>query len=90
MDEGPLTPEQREMLRQQRVMNAYRELFGANPDARSPIQKLVMDDLAEQGYLSKPVFVPDRKTGVLCPLRAAYADGRRSIALYVASNIGAP
>ena len=66
-------------------MRAYRDLFGADESSRSETQRIVWDDLKVAGYFKQPVFIRDH-TGALCPLRAAYADGRRSIFLYIERN----
>lgn len=67
-------------------MAAYRDLFGNDPEKRTPIQEIVWNDLQNVGYSKRPVFVPDRE-GRLCPMRAAFADGRRSVLLYIESNV---
>ena len=59
-------------------MRAYRDLFGDNPANRSETQRIVWEDLQRAGYANQPVFVDD-KNGAVCPMRAAFADGRRSI-----------
>ncbi len=81
-----LTQEQQALLRQSRVMHAYRDLFGGDEKTRSETQRIVWEDLRIAGYVDRPVFLAD-KNGALCPMRAAYADGRRSIALYIAANV---
>lgn len=86
MSELNIDPRIAEQMRQSRVMQAYRDLFGADEKTRTEIQRIVWEDLKVCGYLHEPVFVPD-KAGALCPMRAAFADGRRSIFLYIRSNV---
>lgn len=81
-----LTAEQQELLRKSKVADAYRKLFGSDPTTRSEIQILVWEDLQRAGYKREPVFVPDRQ-GQVCGMRAAFADGRRSIVLYIEANV---
>lgn len=81
-----LTAEQLIQIKQEQLMHAYRELFGESEATRSPTQNAVWNDLQIAGYKKKPIFVAD-KQGALCPMRAAFADGRRSIILYIESNI---
>lgn len=78
-------------MAQEKLAAQYRALFGVppgpgEPDARSEAQIAVWNDLKIAGYADKPVFIPDR-TGVLCAMRAAYADGRRSLLLYILANV---
>lgn len=72
-------------------MRCYRDLFGTPPapgapETRSEAQILVWQDLEIAGYAKRPVFVPDRQ-GNLCSMRASIADGRRSLFLYIESNV---
>lgn len=69
----------------------YRSLFGVPPgpgapDTRTEAQIAVWRDLEIAGYAKRPVFMADR-AGALCGMRAAFADGRRSIFLYIESNV---
>lgn len=84
-----LTPAQVDRLREERLEAAYRQVFGADEAARNADQILVWADLQIAGYKNKPVFVAD-KTGALCPMRAAIADGRRSLLLYIEANVSFP
>lgn len=81
-----LKPDKIEVLRQSRVMKAYRDLFGDDEKTRSDMQRIVWEDLRVAGYIHQPVFSPD-KNGTFDPLSAAFRDGRRSIALYIAANV---
>lgn len=86
MTPGELTPRQIEQIRQERIMKAYRDLFGTDPNTRSVIQQTVWEDLKLAGYADQTEWIPD-KTGALCPIRAALAGGRRSLFLYIQSNV---
>lgn len=79
---------QKEAIRVARVADAYKEVFGANPKKRTLAQSIVWEDLQKVGFVKSPVFMGD-KSGALCPLRAAHADGRRWVWLYVEGNVGA-
>ena len=86
-----LTPEQQEQLRQAKLARAYRDLLGAlpvpgAPDTRSPAQIMVMADLEAAGYFRMNCFPVD-KTGAMDPLAGAWRDGRRSLLLYIKSNV---
>lgn len=83
-----MTKEQRERLEQAKVVDAYKRLFGPDAKTRSEVQRIVWEDLKKVGYARRPVFVAD-KSGALCPMRAAFADGRRSVMLYIAENVKA-
>jgi len=94
MADETLTPAQqalKEQMAREKLAAQYRSVFGfppapGQPDTRSPAQIAVWQDLEIAGYFRKPIFVPDR-VGALCPLRAAYAEGRRSIFLYAEANV---
>ena len=86
-----LTLEQAAQIQELKVAKAYRDVFGAPPsvgapDNRSEAQKLVWKDLEIAGYFRMNAFLSD-KNGALCPLRGAFADGRRSLFLYILSNV---
>src|SRR6187399_950278 len=88
---GLMTPEAREELRREMVEGCYRDLFGippepGKPDQRTKTQQVVWNDLQAAGYMFQPVFKAD-KEGKLCNARAAIADGRRSLFLYIRANV---
>lgn len=77
-------------MRAEKLARQYRDLFGKVPgpgesDARSEAQIAVWADLAKAGYDDQPTFV--LVNGALCPLRAAKTDGRRSLWLYIKSQV---
>jgi hypothetical protein len=80
-----LTEEQRWKLHQSKVIAAYKHVFGTDDATRTDDQRTVWTDLQIVGYSKEPVFKPD-KDGALCPLRAAFADGRRSVITYIETN----
>lgn len=87
-----IPPRVLEQMQIEKLAAQYRAVFGKPPEAgqpetRSESQIAVWDDLQKAGYAQKPVFVPDRRTGELCPMRAAFADGRRSLYLYIESEV---
>lgn len=84
--EESLPPAAIAQMRQEKLMRAYRDLFGDNQATRSEAQILVWEDLQKVGYARQTVFIPDRN-GAVCPMRAAFADGRRSVLLYIESNV---
>ena len=76
------SPEALAQIKRERLMRAYRDLFGATSGARSDTQRLVWEDLQKVGYARASLFQPDRN-GAVCPLRAALAEGRRTAILYI-------
>jgi hypothetical protein len=76
------TEAQKEAAAQTRkVIAAYRELFGSL-GSRSPLQKMVWDDLRARSHVDGKVFIPD-STGQIDPLRAAIAEGHRLLFLQI-------
>ena len=75
MPEVSLTDAQRWKLHQSKVIEAYKRVFGENPEKRTDAQRIVWEDLQMD------------KAGNLCAMRAAIADGRRSLLLYIAENV---
>ncbi len=61
---------------QQRVINAYRRLFGSDEG------KLVLDDLRERFGTEKPAFIPNQGGGY-DPLWAAVRDGQRQVVIHI-------
>lgn len=91
MDEARVTlsPAQIERLKLERLEAAYKAVFGDSPATRTKDQLLVWEDLEIAGYMKSPIFAHD-KTGALCAMRAAIADGRRSLMLYIMANVSPP
>jgi len=83
-----LTDAQREAIRQSKVADAYKMLFGDNPKKRTESQQIVWDDMQKVGSVKSPVFVAG-KDGAMCPLKAAHLDGRRWVWLYIEANVTA-
>lgn len=86
-----MSPDAREELRILQLESAYREVFGNQPEPGAPerrtlAQRLVWADLEVAGYFRRPAFVPD-KDGAICMTRGAIAEGRRSLFLYIQSNV---
>jgi hypothetical protein len=86
MAEAQLPPHVAAKLKQEKLMRAYRDLFGANEAARSETQILVWEDLRKRGYEDLPTWVAD-KEGKICPYRAAITDGSRNYWLYIKANV---
>lgn len=86
-----LTPAQIQQAAEEKRARQYRAVFGYPPgpgedDGRSEAQIAVWSDLAELGYDSKPVFVPDR-AGAFCAIRGALTDGRRALWLHIKNSV---
>lgn len=87
-----LTQAQKDIIAQEKLMAAYRDMFGGDPASRTPNQQLVMADLEVAGYFKRPTHVPipafvGDRIGAVCPVRSSIAEGRRSLFLYILSNI---
>ena len=85
--ETPIPKDIAERQRLAKLAAAYKAMFGADPKARTEMQILVWEDLQIAGYMKALTFQPDR-TGALCAMRAAIAEGRRSLVLYIESQVG--
>lgn len=85
--EAPLTPEQVAALAEkEKIHAAFIEVFGVNGTQRTNAQTIVLEALKKACYAEKPVFAPD-KEGHLCPLRAAWTDGKRAVWISVNEEI---
>lgn len=73
-------------IEQEKLLAAYRDLFGEGEKTRTDTQIRVMADLEARGYIKRTTLVPDRN-GETDPLRMAHAEGARSIVLYIQANI---
>jgi|GEM_PF-3363921 hypothetical protein len=73
-------------IEQEKLLAAYRELFGEDEKTRTDTQIRVMADLEARGYMKRTTLVPDRN-GATDPIRMAHAEGARSIVLYIQANI---
>lgn len=82
------TEAQMEAMRQSRVADAYKEVFGATAAKRNRAQAIVWEDMQKVGMVKSPVFIAD-KAGQMCAMRAAHADGRRWVFLYIEANVTA-
>lgn len=84
--ETPIPKDIQERQRLVKLSAAYKAMFGADPKVRTEMQLLVWEDLQIAGYMKALTFQPDR-VGALCPMRAAIAEGRRSLVLYIESQL---
>lgn len=85
MPTGNLTPEAMAQIKQERLMRAYRDLFGPNDGVRSDTQRLVWEDMQLAGFGKRSTYAVD-KTGRADPVMSANQEGRRWIWLYIEAN----
>lgn len=82
-----LNESQKEALRLSKVTDAFRKVFGFDDASRTDAQRTVWNELRLMSYRDKPSFVADKKTGAVCPLRAALTDGRRALFCDIEANV---
>lgn len=82
-----LTDAQKEALRLSKVTDSFRKVFGFDDATRTDAQRVVWNELRLMSYRDKPSFVADKKTGAVCPLRAALTDGRRALFCDIEANV---
>ena len=85
MPELTLTPGALAQIKQERLMRAYRDLFGASDGTRSETQLLVWEDLKNAGFARRPTYAVD-KQGRADPVMSAHNDGKRWMFLYIEEN----